>query len=141
MTDRPPHAVYRRRRTLTIGIVAHLADHHEPIPWDHLVEVFTTEKLSWKTVENTIRDLEHFGAVHRLGKIARGTDTRALIATELGRAWLDQHLPPLPGQPPDDEPDPDELDPFALADEIADHAHHLDELLEHADLTPKDPTP
>lgn len=131
MTDRPAHPVYRRRRTLTIGIVAYLTDQADPTPWDHLVDLFATEALSWKTVENTIRDLENFGALHRLGKSTRGgTDSRALIATELGRAWLLQELPPLPGHPTDDDPDldVDELDPFALADEIADHAAHLEEL-------------
>lgn len=132
MTDRPAHPVYRRRRTLTIGLVAYLADQDRPTPWDELVELFSTEKLSWKTVENTIRDLENFGALHRVGKTGRGTDTRALLATELGRAWLDQELPPLPGQTTDDDElddvDVEELDPFALADEIADHAAHLEEL-------------
>lgn len=135
MTDRPAHPVYRRRRSLTIGIVAYLADQERPTPWDELVELFATEKLSWKTVENTVRDLENFGALHRIGKTTRGADSRALTATELGRAWLAQETPPLPGQTSDDVDDElddlEAIDPFALADEIADHAAHLDELAAH----------
>lgn len=128
----PPrrHPIYRRRRALVIGLVGYLAEQTDPVPWDDLLNAFRTDDLSWKTIENTIRDLEHFGALHRVGKTVRGADTRALLATALGRAWLDQELAPLPGQT-DAFGTP--TDPFELADAIADTAAEI------ADLTLDDP--
>lgn len=123
------HPVYRRRRSLVVGIVGFLADQEAPIPWDELLAVFRTEDLSWRTIENTIRDLEAFGALHRVGKVVKGKDTRALLATPLGRAWLEAELVPLPGEHHDDD-DVEDLpeDPFELADAIADVRAELEDL-------------
>ena len=123
MTDR--HPVYRRSRGLIIGIVAYLDAAENPVPWDDLLRTFSSEDRSWKTLENTIRDLEAFGAIHRIGKPAdrRRPDSRALVATPLGRAWLDQEVPPLPGADVDDVPD----DPFELAEAISDAVDRLED--------------
>lgn len=128
MTDRPPHPIYRRRRALVIGLVGFLAEQDDPVPWDDVLVTFTTGKLSWKTLENVIRELEAFGAIHRIGKVVKGRDTRALLATPLGRAWLEGDTMPLPGDHHD--PDADEIpdDPFALADAIADVRAELEDL-------------
>lgn len=129
MTD-TRHPIYRRRRALVIGLVAYLADQNRPVPWDDLLTTFRDEKTSWKTLENVIRDLENFGALHRIGKAGNRTleDTRALHATPLGVAWLEETLLPLPGQHPHDEDDEIPDDPFELADAIADHLEELDTL-------------
>lgn len=97
---------------LTNALIGYVFDAEEPVPWNELLETFTTEERSWKTVENRIYDLVAFGAFHRIGKPAerRRPDTRALKATVLGRAWLERELVPLPT---------DEIDPLEAADEIA----------------------
>lgn len=125
MSERPAHPIYRRRRALTIGVVGFLAEQEDPVPWDDVLLAFTTDKLSWKTLENVIRELENFGAIHRIGKVVKGRDTRALIATPLGKAWLESELVPLPGEHLEEEAEPIPEDPFELADAIADT---LDEL-------------
>lgn len=75
-------------------------DKPEPTPWTDLVDAFTSATHEWKTVDNTLRDLVAIGAIHRIGKPStRGRpDTRALLPTILGRAWLAGELHPLPGQ-------------------------------------------
>lgn len=126
MTDRPDHPIYRRRRVLVIGLVGYLAEQDDPVPWDDVLHLFTTDKLSWKTLENVIRELENFGAIHRIGKVVKGRDTRALHATALGRAWLDAELVPLPGEHHEEDEIPE--DPFELADAIADTRAEIAEL-------------
>lgn len=70
----------------------------EPIPWTDLVDAFTSEAHSWRTVENVLYELDALGAVHRVGKpAARGRpDSRALLPTLLGEAWLAGELHPVP---------------------------------------------
>jgi hypothetical protein len=80
-----------RPPALVLGLLGYVYDAEAPIPWDEAVEVFTTEETPYKTVEATLYDLIAFGALHRIGAPAgvRGkTDTRALKATDLGRAWI-----------------------------------------------------
>jgi hypothetical protein len=72
--------------------------------WGELVEQFSGEKHTYKTVENRINELVRFGALHRVGQYkSRRVDTRALRPTPLGRAWLDRSVLPLPTDPPTDE--------------------------------------
>jgi hypothetical protein len=70
----------------------------EPTPWNDLVEAFTSPAHHWRTVENVLYELVAVGALHRVGKpSARGRpDTRALLPTLLGRAWLAGELHPTP---------------------------------------------
>lgn len=133
MTD-DRHPVYRRRRTLVVGLVAWLADQPEPVPWDDVLHAFRSDGTSWRTLENTIRDLVAFGALHIIGRArARGgADTRALVATPLGLAWLEGRPVPLPGE---HDLEADLEDRLEEADEIADRL--ADDLL--AEITIENP--
>jgi hypothetical protein len=76
---------------LVLGILDYVYSADEPVVWDELVELFSSEGLSYRTVENTIYDLIAFGALHRVGKASTrrgGADTRTVRPTPLGRAWL-----------------------------------------------------
>lgn len=77
-------------------------DKPDPVPWRDLVDAFTSEAHSWRTVENTLYDLAAAGAIHRVGKPStRGRpDTRAFLPTLLGRAWLAGELHPVPERTP-----------------------------------------
>jgi hypothetical protein len=94
---RPP--LTKRNRRLVDAILATLYpdDDEEPtpFPWNELVDAFSGQ-YEPKTIDNTLRDLVAFGAAHKVGTIGRNGDTRALLPTPLGRAWLDRvtlHLP------------------------------------------------
>lgn len=84
--------LYFRNPRLCTAILGYLydTDTDEALPWDELVERFTTERRSWKTVENRLYDLIAFGAIHRIGgnRIHR---QRGVKLTPLGRAWYDNH--------------------------------------------------
>jgi hypothetical protein len=77
-------------------------DKPDPIPWGELVDAFTSDAHQWRTVENVLYELVAAGALHRVGKPgARGKpDTRALLPTLLGRAWLAGELHPVPERTP-----------------------------------------
>lgn len=70
----------------------------DPVPWREVIAAFESEKHTAKTVEETVRDLVSFGALHRVGQPATRDrlDSRALFLTTLGAAWLEQTLLPLP---------------------------------------------
>lgn len=70
----------------------------EPIGWREVIAAFESDQHSAKTVEETVRDLVSFGALHRIGQPATRDrlDSRALVLTPLGAAWLEQTLLPLP---------------------------------------------
>lgn len=110
-----------RSPELVVGILGYVYEADEPIPWEELVAVFSSENRPWKTVENTIYDLVAFGALHRIGKPSdrRRGDTRALKATPLGRSWLERELLPLPTDPGGDEQGDEDLEALELADRIA----------------------
>lgn len=88
-----------RAPALVIGVLDYVYALEDPVGWDELVDVFTTEATPYRTVEATLYDLVAYGALHRIGRpgTRRRPDTRALRATPLGRAWLDRELLPLPG--------------------------------------------
>ena len=88
-----------RSPELVISIVGYFVETDEPIPWLEALEVFVDDEHPWKTVENLFYELVAFGALHRTGKPkGKGrTDSRALRATPLGRAWLERDLLELPG--------------------------------------------
>lgn len=77
-------------------------DKPDPIPWGELVDAFTSDAHQWRTVENVLYELVAVGALHRVGKAStRGRpDTRALLPTLLGRAWLAGELHPIPERTP-----------------------------------------
>lgn len=98
MTD-PEKALRFRSPTLVLELLAYVYDADEPIPWNELASVFGLEQdRPTKTVEGALYELVAFGALHRVGKISRSGDTRALKPTPLGRAWLDRELLPQPGE-------------------------------------------
>ena len=88
-----------RATALVLGVLDYVYTAEDPVPWDELVDVFTTAATPYRTVEATLYDLVAYGALHRIGRPAtsRRPDGRALRATPLGRAWLDRDLLPLPG--------------------------------------------
>lgn len=112
-----------RNPTLVVAILGYVFDADEPIPWDELLETFAVAGRSWKTVENVLYELVAFGALHRIGKVKRGQDDRAVKPTPLGRAWLEGELVPTPGRE-----DVDELEEIAedLADELDLPVHTLE---------------
>jgi hypothetical protein len=123
MTSDPAKALRFRSPTLVLELLGYVYDADEPIPWNELLGVFGLEQdRPVKTVENALYDLVAFGALHRVGKVSRREDTRALKPTPLGRAWLDRELLPQPGE---------RDDPILEADRLA---HELEpdlNLLEH----------
>lgn len=68
----------------------------DPIPWTDIVDAFTSDTHTWRTVENVLYELVQIGALHRVGKAARGHDTRGLRPTILGEAWRIQRIHPIP---------------------------------------------
>lgn len=102
--DRPQ--LYRRRTvSLTLAILAAIYEDEDEhgVPWSAILETFTTTTTTAKTVENTLYELLAFGAIRRNGERARGRhlDSRRLLPTSLGRAWLEQDtLPPLTREDP-----------------------------------------
>lgn len=101
MTD-PEKALRFRSPTLVLELLAYVYDADEPIPWNEVVSVFGIEQdRPSKTVEGALYELVAFGALHRVGKVTRKTDDRALKPTPLGRAWLDRELLPHPGEKTD----------------------------------------
>lgn len=102
MTDHTRSPLYRRSPELVSALLGHVYETEDPVPWLDLVGQYSSDRWPWKTVENTLYDLVAFGAFHRVGKPghARTPDTRAVKPTPLGRAWLDQHTLPLPGNEP-----------------------------------------
>jgi len=113
-----------RSPELCASVLGIVYEDEDPVPWSTLVELLSSDRHPWKTVENTLYDLVALGALHRIGQAGtkRRADTRALKPTPLGRAWLDRELLPLPGQR-------DEPDPLEEADRIA-HQHDDDLELE-----------
>jgi hypothetical protein len=106
MSDPAPLGpISRRAPELVLAVLGHVYEAEEPVPWLEVVGQFSSDRWPWKTVENTLYDLVAFGALHRIGKPGhtRQPDTRALRPTFLGRAWLDQDLPGLPGSTDHDE--------------------------------------
>lgn len=102
MTSDPAKALRFRDRTLVLSILDYVYEADEPIPWNELLEVFGLEQdRPVKTVEGTLYELVAFGAMHRVGKVTRAKDTRALKPTALGKAWIDRELLPLPGEKDD----------------------------------------
>lgn len=75
----------------------------ESVPWAELVgRVLELHRnKNTRTIENVIYDLIAHGAAHKVGKYQRGSDTRAVRATPLGRAWIMRELLPLVGEKPD----------------------------------------
>lgn len=99
MTSDPQKALRFRDRALVLELLSYVYDADEPIPWNELVSVYGIEQdRPSKTVEGALYELVAFGALHRVGKITRKEDQRALKPTPLGRAWLDRELLPLPGE-------------------------------------------
>jgi hypothetical protein len=91
-----------RPADLVVGIMGYVIESERPVVWAELVEAFTGDHAR-KTVENTIRELVNFGALARSGdraRTARQVDTRTVVATTLGAAWLAQDLLPLPRRKP-----------------------------------------
>jgi len=101
MTEDRSHPIYRRSAELVAAITGYLYDTDEPTPWHELVAMMTTPARGWKAVESTLYTLVSFGAVHKIGTpAARGRrDSRALVLSPLGRAWLDRELLPLVERP------------------------------------------
>lgn len=102
MTDEP---LRFRNPTVVVAVLGYVYDADAPVPWEELVDTFTSAAHAWKTVENVVYELVAFGALHRIGAPPKrsyggktGPDTRALKATALGRAWLDRTLLPIPGR-------------------------------------------
>lgn len=94
-------AIDYRPTELVAAILGHIYDTDHPVPWLELVDHHTNDRWPWKTVENVIYDLIAFGAIHKIGKATKGKpDERALKPTQLGRAWLNQQLEPLPNERP-----------------------------------------
>jgi len=112
----------RRDPLLLVTILGHVYESPDPVPWAELVETYTDDQHPWKTTENLLYDLVSYGALHRIGKPSgKGRrDTRALKATDLGRAWLARELLPLPT---------DQADGTDLYDEIGEE--NLDALEIH----------
>lgn len=103
-TDRSDRLRYRSP-TLVAAILhafAEALEEGDPIPWREAVAAFESDRHTARTVEETIRDLEAFGALHRIGQPSTRNrlDTRALFLTPLGVAWLEQTLIPLPRTEP-----------------------------------------
>lgn len=110
-----------RDRDLVLALFDYIADIEEgqPATWVELITVFGTEgDRPPKTVENALYELIRFGALHRIGRpgTRRRRDTRALVATPLGKAWRDGTVPGLPQEPDD---------PIEAADHLA-HEHAVD---------------
>lgn len=91
-----------RNPALVLALLHAIHDDPDPVPWAALVEAFAHGIYSRRTIENTLYDLAAYGAIQRIGNPAHGRqpDNRALRPTELGRAWLEQRIPPLPGDEP-----------------------------------------
>lgn len=90
-----------RSNDLVIDIIEHIVsecDTNGKALWPDVVDRFTTDRHAWKTIENVLYDLCTFGVCQRIGKHAeRGrTDTRALVITVLGHAWLEGDIVPTP---------------------------------------------
>lgn len=103
MDERHPLGpISHRTPELVLALLGHVYEADNPVPWIDLVGQYSSDRWPWKTVENYLYDLVAFGALHRVGKPGhtRTPDTRALRPTPLGRAWLDQHTLPLPGNEP-----------------------------------------
>lgn len=113
MSDQAPLAFRDRDLVLTIFDYVADVDDGPPVTWAELLTVFGTElDHRVKTVENAVYELVAFGALHRIGRPAGrkgGKDTRAVVATPLGKAWRDGRVPGLPGEPED---------PIEAADQI-----------------------
>lgn len=112
-----------RNPTIVVAVLGYVYDADEPVPWEELVDTFTSSAHAWKTVENVVYELVAFGALHRIGAPPKksyggktGPDTRALKPTTLGRAWLERELVPLPGHTPEEDALDDDLEE---ADRIA----------------------
>lgn len=103
-----PSPLRYRPRDLVAAILGavYTADTNEddPYRWTDLVDEFTDDQHKAKTVDNVIRELVSYGALHKTGDIARGRDTRVIHPTPLGRAWLDRELLPLHNE----QQDPDQ---------------------------------
>lgn len=111
MTDTPEDRTHRpypwryRNTAFVLGIIGYIADATDDLDkaaWPDVVDHFTDDAHTWKTVEATLYDLIAFGVVHRIGKPGDGRrrrDTRALVTTTLGRAWLDGEPIPIPDIP------------------------------------------
>lgn len=87
-----------RNPTIVVAVLGYVYDAEGPVPWDELVDAFTSSAHQWKTVENVVYELVAFGALHRTGAVVKKVDARELRPTSLGRAWLDRELLDLPGQ-------------------------------------------
>jgi hypothetical protein len=90
--------LHYRPRNLLIAVVDIIYENPEPTPWLPLIEYFvTTREIKFKTVENTLHDLMAFGAIQRIGHYGGPQDdTRAVRATDLGRAWMAGEVLPTP---------------------------------------------
>lgn len=129
-----------RNPTIVVAVLGYVYDADEPVPWEELVDAFTSSSHAWKTVENVVYELVAFGALHRIGKPPvksyggkAGPDTRALKPTELGRAWLARELVPLPGRTAEEDALDDDLEE---ADRIASELAELELDLEIHTLEP-----
>lgn len=86
-----------RAPALILALLGTIYDDPDPIPWNSLVEHFASQSdYTSKTIENTLADLAAFGAIQRIGQYTPKHDTRAVRATTLGQAWLDQTILDLP---------------------------------------------
>jgi len=90
----------RRHPALIAGILGAVYDRDPdagPLLYSDLLDVLTADEWTYRTISNTVEELSRFGAVRRAGRWTRLADPRTLYPTTLGRAWLDQQIPPPPG--------------------------------------------
>jgi len=118
-------AAYRYRSPhLVLAILTAVYDSPTPYPYLELVDDLRVEGTSYKTVDNTIAELVAFGALHKVGKPGdrNRPETRALQPTNLGKAWLERQLLPLPGAADTDDWAPPAGIPRPITDEDPDTA-------------------
>lgn len=134
--DQPKNPLRFRNRDLILSLLDYVYDAGEAVPWGELLTVFGIDAgRPLKTVENSLYDLLQFGALHRVGQPGTRSrpDSRAMKPTNLGRAWRDRILLPLPGELADPIEEADriahELEPDtnALAADVASTIGHHQE--------------
>lgn len=92
--------IYLRKRGTITAILACIDGRLDGVPWNEVINAGSAtdgdELTPSATVERAMRAIIEFGAARIIGKFdRRHGDTRRLVLTTLGVAWLDQELMPL----------------------------------------------